>query len=118
MLTPDYHLDARWYTRITAKKRAVTFRSYYGRFIRRLWKEGWKSAWEQIVLALLLAIAATAVSFQLGYIKLAEGRGSVLGTAITYCVALAIFVVYLLLRTPWLLDDERAEEIAALGNQV
>jgi hypothetical protein len=79
---------------------------------------GKRWAWEQIVLALILASLATVVSLRLGFVKTPEGGRNLVGTTVTYGLALLIFLVYLAVRAPWLLDDDRLREIGAVNKRL
>jgi hypothetical protein len=95
------------------QRHKITFKNYYKRVGRKVWEEGRDWGRDQFLVAFIVVLLATIVSFRLGYIKLEEGFDNIVGAAITYGIGFLAFIVYLGFRAPWLLDNDRQEEVDA-----
>jgi cbb3-type cytochrome oxidase subunit 3 len=93
------------------KQQKVRLKIYCKRILSKMWEEGLGWGRDQFVVAFIIVLIATWVSIRLGYMKAEEGSRNILGAGITYAIGVVLFIFFLAIRAPWLLDNERQEEV-------
>jgi len=94
-----------------------TLFSYYGRVARRFREEIRKAWWESVV-AIIAIIVVLFFQFYLGWTKKGETVSSALINISPYMAILIAYTIRHVIRTPWLLDTERGNQIETLAGKL
>ena len=90
---------------------------YYKRFCLRLWRET-KGHWGQAVIAIVAIIVTVFIQFRFGLIARDQTWSSaLLNMSPSLAIALA-YTLSLVIKTPWLLDVDRTQEIKNSTDQI
>lgn len=99
-------------------KELRSFLGYYRRFFKQSWEALWGFWKQQVVLGVVIGGMSVVLQIQSGLISKELSGAAVAAFIIPFLAVVVVSFLFQAVRTPWLLDKKRDEEIAELDKKL